>query len=169
MADFDPQEFRQISDGFGPWARNERPNQHQTNVYPENSEKNIAGFGSHGAMAATSSESINLQPPLSVDELAFLPSYEEQQDFQRPLAKNYVGSSVSLIQAAPRGSPILEGISGRPSLPHKSKGRLYSEGEKGFQNPFADPKSDLSPSLRPRFKSTHTMNGSDEDAYDGIS
>jgi hypothetical protein len=92
---------------------------------------------------------------------------------ESPPAENYVVSSESPNQAAPRKAPILEGRSGRPHLPRSPKALLYSKGEKGSENPFADPNSDPPSSLRPGFKNVRRgarkMNGGEEDAYDGIS
>ena len=133
------------------------------------------------------------QPPLSsVDAPAPLPPYTEQHFDQQDLPKlvvqnesepanDYVRSSISPYQAAPRGSPISESGSNLPPLPPKPKELLYSEGDlpsqSGEVSPFADPKPEPPPNLRPGFtnvrrnldSSTHTMNGSDEDAYGGIS
>lgn len=146
-ANIDLQEFRRtdketIEDEFKPWS----------GVYED-----IAGVESQSAL-------------LSADAPEFLLSPFTVMQNECPPAKSYVGSSVSPNQAAPKELPILKGRSGRPPLPHKSDARIYSEGS---EDPFADHNSEPPPSLTPGFKiflkNIHTMNGKDEDAYDGIS
>lgn len=110
-----------------------------------------------------------MDPPAS-------PPYTEQQELLRlvvgnesPPTDDYVKSSGSPNQAAPRGSPISEGRKGRPHLPQKAL--LNNGGEKESDDPFADPKYELPSSRRPGYKkrrSTHTINGNNEDAYDGF-
>lgn len=115
-----------------------------------------------------------LPPPLS------LPPYTEQQDLRRqsvwnesPQAENYVVSSDSPIQFAPRPSPITEGRSVRSHLPSNPKALLRNRAERGSENPFADSNSEPPSSLRPGFKNvrrgTHTMSSINEDAYEGFS
>lgn len=96
-------------------------------------------------------------------------------------AKGYARSSVPPFQDAPRGSPISENRNEerrsdrppkRPILPPKPQELLHSKGRKPppieDENPFADPKPELPPSLRPGFTNAR-RNKNGEDAYDGIS
>ena len=121
-----------------------------------------------------SSMPIHMMPPLSsVDAPAPLPPYTEQHFDQQDLprlvvekesapANDHVKSSVSPNQVdpqvdleVPRGSPISEDRGDPPPLPAKPKELLNGEGDlpsqSGEVSPFADPKSEPPPNLRPGF------------------
>ena len=143
---------------------------------------------------ATFSKQVHLtykQPPLSSADAPapshpYREQYSDKKDLpmlavqiESALTDDYVESSAPSYKAAPRRKPVPEIKSDLyPSHPPKRKEFLHGEenlpSQSGEVSPFADPKPEPPPILRPGFvnvpkKSTHDYGYGDGGAYDAIS